>query len=133
MRELLLRGGRPWGSTAESDILVRDGRIERIAPAIDAPGAEPVDVSDRLLLPGLVDAHTHLDKTRCGGPWVPHSAGDALADRIANEQRRRFELGLPSVEHATALLERMVVAGTSYVRSHTDIDPQVGLRGVEAV
>jgi cytosine/creatinine deaminase len=64
---------------------------------------------------------------------VPHSAGDALADRIANERRRRFGLGLPSVENATALLERMVAAGTSYVRSHTDIDPEVGLRGVEAI
>jgi cytosine/creatinine deaminase len=32
-----------------------------------------------------------------------------------------------------ALLERMVAAGTSHVRSHTDIDPEVGLGGVEAV
>jgi cytosine deaminase len=133
MPELLLCGGRPWGLDDGADVLVRDGAIERIAPGIDAPEAEVVDVSGRLLLPGLVDAHTHLDKTLCGGPWVPHSAGDALADRIANERRRRFELGLPSVDYATTLLERMVAAGTSYVRSHTDIDPEVGLRGVETI
>jgi cytosine/creatinine deaminase len=133
MSELLLRGGRPWGLAEGADVLVRDGAIARIAPEIEAAGAEVVDVAGRLLLPGLVDAHTHLDKTLCGGPWVPHTAGDALADRIANERRRRFELGLPSVEYATALLERMVAAGTSYVRSHTDIDPEVGLRGVEAI
>ena len=133
MSELLLRGGRPWGNAEGADVLVRDGAIARIAPGIDAPGAVVVDVAGRLLLPGLVDAHTHLDKTLCGGPWVPHTAGDALADRIANERRRRFELGLPSGEYATALLERMVAAGTSYVRSHTDIDPEVGLRGVEAI
>ena len=116
-----------------ADVLVRDGKIDRIGAAIEAPDADVIDVSGRLLLPGLIDAHTHLDKTLCGGPWVPHSAGDALADRIANERRRRFELGLPSADYATALLERMVVAGTSCVRSHTDIDPEVGLRGVEAV
>jgi cytosine/creatinine deaminase len=133
MSELLLHGGRPWGTAEPADVLVRDGAIARIAPGIEAAGAELVDVAGRLLLPGLVDAHTHLDKTLCGGPWVPHTAGDALADRIANERRRRFELGLPSVEYATALLERMVAAGTSYVRSHTDIDPEVGLRGVEAI
>jgi cytosine/creatinine deaminase len=131
--DLVLRGGRPWGHDGPADVLVRDGSIARIAPGIDAPGVEALDVSDRLLLPGLVDAHTHLDKTLCGGPWVPHSAGDALADRIANERRRRGELGLPSVDYAVDLLEQMVAAGTSYVRSHTDIDPEVGLRGVETI
>ena len=32
-----------------------------------------------------------------------------------------------------ALLERMVAFGTTHVRTHTDVDPEVGLRGVEAV
>ena len=90
-------------------------------------------MSGRLVLPGLVDAHCHLDKTLYGGPWVPHSAGDALEDRIANDRRRRGELGIPSVDRIVALLEQMVAAGTSHVRSHTDVDPEVGLRGVEAV
>jgi cytosine deaminase len=131
--DLLLRGGRPWGRAEAADILVRDGAIARIEPRIDAPGAEALDIAGRLVLPGLIDAHTHLDKTLYGGPWVPHSAGDALADRIANERRRRFELGLPSTDNVIALLERMVACGTSYVRSHTDIDPEIGLRGVDTV
>lgn len=59
--------------------------------------------------------------------------GAALADRIANDRRRRAELGLPNVDYITALLERMVAAGTLYVRSHTDVDADVGLRGIEAV
>ena len=37
------------------------------------------------------------------------------------------------MDRITKLLERMVAAGTTHVRSHTDIDPEVGLRGVEAV
>jgi len=113
---------------------VRDGMIDRIGPGIVVEErADVLDVSGRLVLPGLVDAHCHLDKTLFGGPWVPHSAGDALEDRIANDRRRRGELGIPSVDRIVALLERMVTAGTSHVRSHTDIDPGVGLRGVEAV
>jgi cytosine deaminase len=137
MSDLLVRGGRLWGEDGQVDILVRDGVVQRVepglAPATDAPGAEVIDVRDRLVLPGLVEAHCHLDKTLYGGRWVPHSAGDALADRIANERRRRGELGLPDVDRITALLERMVAAGTSYVRSHTDVDPEIGLRGVEVV
>jgi cytosine deaminase len=135
MSDLLLRGGRLWGrDDPAADILVKGGVIDRIEPGLEAPaGAEVIDVSGRLVLPGLVEAHCHLDKTLFGGEWVPHSAGDALADRIATERRRRGELGLPSVDNIVALLERMIAAGTSYVRSHTDIDPALGLSGVEAV
>jgi cytosine deaminase len=135
MSDLLLRGGRLWGrDDPAADILVRDGVIDRIEPGLEAPaGAEVIDVSGRLVLPGLVEAHCHLDKTLFGGAWVPHTAGDALTDRIDTERRRRGELGLPKVDNIVALLERMVAAGTSYVRSHTDIDPALGLSGVEAV
>jgi cytosine deaminase len=133
MSDVLLRGGRPWGRDEPADVLVRDGAIAEIGPGLQASGVEVVDVGDRLLLPGLVEAHCHLDKTLYGGPWVPHSAGDALADRIANDRLRRRELGIPDPDHIVALLERMVAAGTTYVRSHTDIDPEVGLDGVAAV
>jgi len=133
MVDLLLRGGEPWGRGRSVDILVRDGTIERMEPDLDAREAQVLDVSGRLVLPGLVDAHCHLDKTLFGGPWVPHSAGDTLAERISNDLRRRGELAIPNVDRIVALLEAMVASGTSYVRSHTDIDPEVGLRGVEAV
>src|SRR5438093_48995 len=134
MPGLLLRGARPWGLDAPADVLIREGVIERIGPDLRAdPVAEVVDVPGRLLLPGLIDAHCHLDKTLFGGHWVPHSAGPALADRIAEERRRRAELGLPNVEHMTALLEQMVASGTTYVRTHTDVVTDHGLAGVEAV
>ncbi|MGI5274078.1 amidohydrolase [Nonomuraea sp. CA-218870] len=133
MTDLILRGGLPWGLDGPADVLVRDGLIERVTPASDAPGARVVDVAGRLILPGLVDAHCHLDKTLHGGPWVPHSADDTLAGRIGNDLSRRGELGVPSVPRIVSLLRTMSSYGTTSVRSHTDIDPRVGLRGVEAV
>jgi cytosine deaminase len=133
VNDLLLRGGRPWGHDADVDILVRDGVIARMERGIDSAGFEVIDIAGLVVLPGLVDAHCHLDKTLYGGAWVPHSAADTLADRIGNERRRRGELGLPDADHVTALLETMVAAGTSYVRSHTDVDPEIGLGGVDAV
>src|SRR5687767_10899812 len=96
MSDLLLRGARPWGFDTPADVLVHAGAIERIEPGIGPGDAEVLDVAGRLVLPGLVDAHCHLDKTLYGGPWVSHSAGDALEYRIANDRRRRGE-------HATCL------------------------------
>ncbi|MFC7101275.1 hypothetical protein ACFQQB_12790 [Nonomuraea rubra] len=130
MTDVLLRGGLPWGLGAPADILVRDGRIDRVSLGpIDAPGARVLDVAGQLVLPGLVEAHCHLDKTLYGGPWVPHSADDTLSGRISNDLGRRAELGVPSVTRIAALLERMSAAGTTHVRTHTDIDPEAGLRG----
>ncbi|MFG1614479.1 amidohydrolase family protein [Nonomuraea wenchangensis] len=133
MSDVLLRGGLPWGLRSPADLLVRDGLIHEVGPGLDAPGARVIDITGQLVLPGLVEAHCHLDKTLYGGPWVPHSADDTLAGRIGNDLGRRAELGVPDTGRITALLERMSAAGTTHVRTHTDIDPQVGLRGVEAV
>ena len=133
MTDLLVRGGNPWGHPDRTDVLIRDGVIAETGPDLHAPDVTPVDVPGRLVLPGLVDAHAHLDKTLFGGPWVPHTAGDDLADRIATERRLRGQLGLPSTGFMTALLETMIAAGTTHLRTHTDVDPAVGLRRITAV
>src|SRR6185369_17001784 len=49
------------------------------------------------------------------------------------ERVRRAELGLPDPAHVTALLETMAAAGTTHVRTHTDVHSGTGLTGVEVV
>lgn len=132
--DLVLRGGRIAGVEGPVDIVIADGAIAEIGLEAASPAdAELVELDGRLVLPGLVDAHCHLDKTLFGGPWVPHPAGDALSERIASERGLRSRLGVPDVDRITTLLEAMVAAGTTHVRSHTDIAPELGLSGVEAV
>ncbi|SEC90313.1 cytosine deaminase [Amycolatopsis tolypomycina] len=133
MPGLLLRDGRPWGTAGPADLLLSDGVIAAVGPGIEARDAEVVELGGRLVLPGLVEAHCHLDKTLYGGPWRPHSAGPALADRIADERLRRAELGLPDPARVSALLETMAAAGTTHVRTHTDVYSGTGLTGVEVV
>ncbi|HEY1180076.1 MAG TPA: amidohydrolase family protein [Phytomonospora sp.] len=43
-----------------TDVLVRDGEIAAIGQGLDAPGAEVVDATGRVLIPGLVDTHRHV-------------------------------------------------------------------------
>ncbi len=45
-------------------ILVRGNRIEAVGADIDVPaGARRIDLSDKYVLPGLMDAHTHITLT----------------------------------------------------------------------
>lgn len=136
MTDLLLRNGRPWTPrqpVETADLLLREGRIAQIGADLAAPGAETLDLAGALVLPGFVDTHCHLDKTLWSGPWVPNTGGRSLAGRIANGENRRAELGIPRADYSAALLATMITNGTAHVRSHIDIDPSVGLAGVEAV
>jgi len=49
------------GQITESDILLKNGRIEKIASSVQAPeGAEIVDADGRHLLPGMIDDQVHF-------------------------------------------------------------------------
>jgi dihydroorotase len=64
MRSVLLKGGRVVdpgsGLDGVCDLLVSDGRIACIAPALDANDAEVIDCGGKLVLPGLIDTHAHV-------------------------------------------------------------------------
>jgi dihydroorotase len=60
---LLLRGVLPYGEGEPADLLLRDGVIAELAPrvdAADAADARVIDAGGLIVLPGLVDLHTHL-------------------------------------------------------------------------
>jgi dihydropyrimidinase len=63
MSELLFTGGTVV--TAEgsyrADVLVEDGRVSAVGASIDADGIQTVDASGLLVMPGFIDAHTHMD------------------------------------------------------------------------
>ncbi len=45
----------------EADILVEGEQISRIGKDLDAPGAETIDATDKLIMPGGIDPHTQFD------------------------------------------------------------------------
>jgi dihydropyrimidinase len=44
-----------------ADVLVEDEKIVAVGTNLDAEGAETVDASGKLVMPGFIDAHTHMD------------------------------------------------------------------------
>jgi cytosine deaminase len=109
-----------------------DGRISDIGPSLPEGDAELVAVEGRLVLPGLIDMHQHLDKSRTralldnpSGTLMGASAAyRALAPSITKEQM---------VARARRTVEACSAHGTVAIRSHTNIDPQTGVRGIEAM
>ena len=63
-RDLLIKGGRvvdpASGLDGVADILVSEGKIARVDKDIASEGAEILDVSGMIVMPGLIDMHVHL-------------------------------------------------------------------------
>ncbi|MEM8550907.1 MAG: amidohydrolase [Pseudomonadota bacterium] len=120
------------GSTA--NVLADGGRIAAVTPADPSATADHVVECDgRLLAPSFTEGHTHLDKTFAGLPHVPHRRGVSVRERIDAEKALRREIPADIGTRGGALLRQMVAAGTGRVRSHVDIDPEIGLSSLHDV
>lgn len=109
---LLIRGAAPYGQQAQ-DVLIEDGRIARIGTDLPVPdGAEAIDVDGCVLLPGLVDLHTHL-----------REPGGEAAETIETGTRAAALGGFTAV-HA--------MANTHPVADTAGVVEQVRRRGEEA-
>ncbi|HPN65865.1 MAG TPA: dihydroorotase [Candidatus Omnitrophota bacterium] len=62
--DILLKGGRvvdpASGTDTTADILIKGGKIAQAGREIKAAGAKQVDCKGRIVLPGLIDVHTHF-------------------------------------------------------------------------
>ena len=64
MAELVLRGGRvidpASGRDETADVAFGDGKVTGVGPDLASSGAEIVDARGLLVVPGLIDLHTHV-------------------------------------------------------------------------
>ncbi|HKW90849.1 MAG TPA: amidohydrolase family protein [Methylomirabilota bacterium] len=96
-------------------VVIDDGRITAVGPAASTPipaGAAVVDWSDRFVMPGLVDAHSHISIVPGDGDQIGQLRQDAV----------------PQALRAVANLRRDLAAGTTTLRVMTEehfLDVQV--------
>ena len=130
---LLANATLPDGS--KRDIEVEGGRIAALIPASgQALPNDALDLKGALVLPPLVDGHIHLDKTLLGLPWVPNQAtGNRVADRIEAERKVRAARTVGEAETGANLVRQVLASGTLHMRSHVDIDNQLGLRNLHEI
>ncbi|WP_320199531.1 amidohydrolase family protein [Agrobacterium sp. rho-13.3] len=132
MSDLLITNARPMGG-ASADILIKDGRIAAIGQGLTAGDATVEDAGGRIAIPGLVDAHTHLDKSLLGYPWYKNEVGPRLIDKIDNERQVKREYGLDAHVQSMRQSLQSVGYGTTLIRTHVDIDTDQGLTALEGV
>jgi cytosine deaminase len=117
--------GRAGGGLERVDIGIEGGRLASMGPPVPGPGR---DLDGGLVLPALVDIHTHLDKGHIwprrpnpNGTWdgaLTAVMKDSTGRWSASDVRRRMEFSLLSA----------YAHGTAAIRTHLDsVPPQHGI------
>jgi cytosine deaminase len=131
--DLIIRNVRPADRPAHdlTDIGVAGGCIVAMHPGLSAD-AEIYDGEGRLACPGLIESHIHLDKSR-------------IIDRCAPQERSRLNpvaavaplkksMTVEDVyDRAKQTLEQCIKHGTTRMRTQVELDPGIGMRGLDAV
>ncbi|MDX3809703.1 amidohydrolase family protein [Bosea thiooxidans] len=114
-------------------MLLRGGKIAAVGAGASCADAAVFDAGGRLMIPGLVEAHTHLDKSFWGMRWQRRPAGPCPIDETETERRNRREPDLNTNRQSGRLAVQMIKMGTTHIRSHVDVDTETGLASIEAV
>jgi tryptophan 2-monooxygenase len=124
MTATLLTGAHVWDGISNSapprQVLVADGRIERVGEAIEAPaGAQRVDLAGHTLTPGFMDCHTHVTVMPPLSPALATDSSTAKALKslpvlralLMNGFTTIRDLGCGDLDYPTVDLREAVAAG----------------------
>ena len=119
--------------------MLRDGvilAVENHDPQAEPPpGSDVVEGNGRLVPPSFSDVHVHLDSTRIGLPFRPHSVPEprTLRDCIMNDRANWRSAEASVSERATTTLGRAIAHGMTSARSYAQVDADCGLERLAGV
>jgi cytosine deaminase len=131
--DLILRNARiadrPGGPV---DIAIKDGRFAAIEIGLPKGDAPDQNLHGRLVLPGFVETHLHLDKScllgRCD---CARGTLDEVVAEVAKAKRDFTEEDV--YQRAARTLEKAITHGTNRMRTHVEVDPRIGLTSFRAL
>ncbi|MFL6059839.1 MAG: amidohydrolase family protein [Marmoricola sp.] len=125
----IFTGARMRGRTDLVDLHVAGSRIARITPA---GGAGDVDLGGALVLPGLVEAHLHLEKAYLMDRMPREASSLAEAIELTAALKSTFT---PADIRGRSLrvLRAALSCGVTTVRAQVELDDTLGLMAIETV
>ena len=132
---------RTGSVTADATIVLREGKIASIGSGPAPPSAEILDLEGRFVLPGLFDAHTHLDsldrarRALQSGVTTARSASvGSFRDVVLGEMSRTGHIAGPDYLGAgifvTPYIEDGVLASPSLMRLPVPLQSEEDLRAL---
>lgn len=107
-----------------TEIATANSTVDKIESVLDAQG--------QLLIPGLVDAHIHLDKAFLLDRY-PAEAG-TFSEALQKTLQAKSEYTISDIQtRARKVIEQAIAFGTTTMRTHVEVDPILQLKSLEAL
>ena len=114
------------------DIAIENDRIQMIDDQINEKAESIIYANGRIIIPGFVDCHTHLDKSMLNlkSDYVDGTGPEKSELTLARKREFTVE---DITERAEFLIKRAIKSGTIALRTNVDVDASVGLKGIQAL
>ena len=103
--DLVVKGGKVWtpGGLIEADIAVHQGKVAALAKPTALPDSfsAVIEAKGKVVIPGLVDTHTHHRE-----PGFTHKEDITTATQAAAAGGVTLSIGMPNVDPPTTTVER---------------------------
>lgn len=130
--DLIFRQARLADEAPLMDVAIAQGRIADIGPTLECHGKKEIDATGRVLIPGFIESHLHLEKAFVKDR-KPNRSG-TLMEAIAVTAALKPTFTLDDIQmRSRRVLRQLVGFGSTHVRAHAEFDPAQGFTGFDAV
>ena len=130
--DLVFRQARLADGATLMDVAIAQGRIAAMAPKLECRGNTDIDAAGRVLIPGLIESHLHLEKAFVM-ERKPNRSG-TLMEAIAVTASLKPTFTREDIEaRSRRVLRQLVGFGSTHVRAHAEFDPAQGFTGFDTV
>ena len=130
--DLLFRKARLADDASLMDLAIDQGKIVDIAPDLACHGACEIDARGRVLIPGLIESHLHLEKALVMDRQANRSG--TLKEAIAVTAALKPTFTRDDIETRVRQVLRQIIAfGSTHVRAHAEFDPAQGFIGFDTL
>ena len=130
--DLLIKQARLEDDAKLVDIAISEGKITAVAPNIEESAATTIEAKGKVVIPGLIESHIHLDKALIADR-EPNNSG-TLQEAIQVTAKLKPTFTEEDIyDRAKRALEMLILHGTTAVRTHAEFDPAHGFTGFDTI
>ena len=130
--DILLKNVRLNDGESLKDVAIQDGKISAIEETITETADRVIDAEGRVLIPGFVESHLHLDKALIADRKPNNSGTLKEAISVTAELKPTFTKE-DIYDRAKRTLDMIIPFGVTAIRTHSEFDPAQGFTGFEVI